>query len=560
MADAVLAGAVFEGHLQPPGMGKSKLTYEFADSAKAPPLPAAIKNQRRALGWGCKDQEVSCFSATCNVPDLGLEAEEVMISVDPPAPDGSRRMLLQSLKRPDLGVSILQLESGSSRIVGGDETWSPGEEPIIRAKRSEKTSSPSKASKKAEGSPVSPSAADTSPSQGRTPAPPSTPSSGNRRPPARDARVRIAASGTEPDAEPMPGASKEEVLLGFGVVGGSDGAGDEEVDTRMPLPIGHTGDFWSGESRHQALGDSTAQRGAGSGGIGRSLSTAAAQAAPKAAPAPAGYSDEDDSRSLRPDLATGEPGAAQQDKKPSPSALDEEIRAASAANQERLVSAAAAGETGDVRLFLVKTGVTADAAAPQGKCAGLTALMAAAQRGRLEAVELLLEKKATLDVRDASGWTALMHAVHGQRIEVAKTLLGAGAEFQQGAEGDSGVTPLILSAAGARPEFCKLLLSKKARLEARDSEGCRALHHAARRGHGGAVVALLAARARLDEHDGQGRTPFLAAVAAGRAETVTLLLSNGADSKAMDSEGRGAKELATAYEHERVLKVLEARP
>ena len=75
-------------------------------------------------------QEVSCFGAICSIPDLGLESEEVIISVDA-AVDGSRQMLLQSLARPDLGLTVLHLDQ-SGQITGGDESWMPGETPIIR--------------------------------------------------------------------------------------------------------------------------------------------------------------------------------------------------------------------------------------------------------------------------------------------------------------------------------------------------------------------------------------------------------------------------------------------
>jgi len=524
MASA-LAGATFEGHLAAPGMGKCSLTYRFKETLKAP-MPAAVKMQRRQLGWSVKDEEVSCLPATCSIPKLGLEEEEVIVSMDAASPSNSRRLLLQSLLKPDLGITILVMDA-SGAMVGGDESWAEGDDPIIRVQRAAVSARPTPESVIEAASPGSPA----------RPSPPTAPSTGRRPVVQRELRARVAGPGQEPDAEPSPSDEPQ----GFGVIRNVE---DEDVDVRMPLPEG------PGETERSKEDFST--RRAVVGGIGRS---AGGPTLAKAKPAqPAGGYKTVDSRDLRPDLLTGEPLKEQQ---LSPEALDEEIKAAAAESLERLVSAAAAGETGDIRQFLLRPGVKVDAMPPQGRSAGLTALMAASQKGRLEAVNLLLEQKASPDVRDPSGWTALMHAIFSQKTEVAKALLSAGADYQDAAaESADEVTPLILAAAGPRAELVQLLLDKKARPEARDAQGCRALHHASRRGNGGAVMALLTARAQLEKQDNEGRTPLLAAVYAGRAESVRILASKGADLKAVDLEGRGAKKLAAAYEHDRVLKAL----
>lgn len=120
---ADLAGAVFEGHLQAPGLGKCGLSYRFGSVQTG--LHTAVKSQRRQLGWTNNEEEIRCISAICCIPDLGLESEEVTVSVNPAGEDGSRLMLLQSLSRPDLGLTILRLNSGASSLAGGDESWTP---------------------------------------------------------------------------------------------------------------------------------------------------------------------------------------------------------------------------------------------------------------------------------------------------------------------------------------------------------------------------------------------------------------------------------------------------
>lgn len=512
-----LAAAVFEGHLQAPGLGKCGLSYRFGN-AMDPPMPAAVKTQRRQLGWSTKEQEISCFGAICSIPDLGLESEDVIISVDAAGLDGSRQMLLQSLARPDLGLTVLLLDS-NGQITGGDESWTPGTTPIIRAKRCIDPPAP-------------------------PPRPPPGPASPRRRVTSKSVRV------PEPDAEPpadeetataAPAAPvPKEELLGFGVVGGSDLPDTEEVSACMPLP---TGD----EATGRVLPGDQPPRATHAGGIGRSAGTKMSKSKVQA-----GYKK---SESMRPDEATGKPGAKLEGSIMSTGTSTGTTvnSATAAADQERLVSAAVAGEVDDVQQLLGRAGVRIDGLVEEGRHAKLTALMAASARGRTEVVRVLLSRKAGIDVRDAQGWTALMHAIHGQRIDVCQLLLDNKAEFQH-VEGGS---PLILAASGARYEFCKMLVEKKVALSVPDSEGCTALHHAARRGRGAAVATLLAARAKLEKQDAQGHTPLIAAAAAGRADTVQLLLTHGADAKALDASGRGARELAIAYQHDRVVKVLQ---
>lgn len=486
-----------------------------------PPAPAAVKAQRQELGWSCQEKDMTCYSAICSIPDLGLESEEVIISVDATGEDRCQKMLLQSLTRPDLGLTILRLDS-DGQMIGGDETWTADQSPIIRAKLC-------MPERKA---PVP-----------RVPRPPTNgPSSPVRRVNSRSIRV------SEPDAEPAPGPvakaelkveTDTEELLGFGVVGGSEIPDTEDVSLCMPLP---TGD----ESTGRVLPGDHAPRSAHAGGIGRSAGAIMKESKAHAF----GYKK---TESTRPDLATGKPGAKLQDSL-GPSGTEDEMKATAAANQERFIAAAVAGEVDDVQQLLGRAGVRIDGNVEQGRNANLTALMAASARGRTDVVRVLLDRKAGIDVRDQEGWSALMHGIHGQRIEACQLLLDAKAEFQQ-AEG--GSTPLILAASGARYELCKALLEKKAALSVPDSEGCTALHHAARRGRGAAVATLLSARAKLEKQDSRGHTPLMAAAAAGRADTVQLLLAHGADAKAVDSSGRGAKDLAIAFQHDRVLKVLQ---
>ncbi|CAE8590291.1 unnamed protein product [Polarella glacialis] len=543
-------------------MDRCTLAYSFAETAHEPPMPAAVKLQRRQLGWTCKDQEVCCFTATCSIPALNLHEEEVTVSADPADLEGARRMLLLSLQRPDLGITLLRLEPGGKRLVGGDESWAPGQAPIILATRSEVNPNPPRP---APARPVVPQGVrrpipapkgrvrlpgggaepDAEPvgeiaaSPGPQPSPPlttaattstATPAAATTTTTRTTAARAGAAAGPEPDAEPAA-----EELRGFGVLGFASGEMQETADVESRMPLDSAG---------------PPRRGAVPGGIGRSSGGGGYEEKPAGKARSGEYL-------LRPDLAAGKLASDVQAPL-GPNALDAEIKAVAAANTESLLAASASGEAVDVKLLLARAGASVDSIGPpSSKFEGLSPLMAAGQKGRTEVVSLLLERRASTEVRDPSGWTALMHAVHSQRPDVAKLLLDAKADAQAVAEGE-GTTALILAAGGARSELCQLLCAAGGK-ERADSEGCRALHHAARKGRGGAIVALLEAKAKIDATDKQGHTPFLAAVAAGRAECVRLLLSQGADAKAVDLEGRSAQKLATAYDHDRVLQVLKER-
>ena len=491
-----------------------------------------VKSQRRQIGWTSKDPEILCISAVCCIPDLGLESEEVVVSLNPAKEDGSRLMLLQSLTRPDLGLTILLLDPNASSLVGGDESWTPEVAPVVRAERC-RPASQAPTAKPAAKPPV--------------PRPPAS-SVSSASSPARRPRPRLP----EPDAEPAPGTQEgreepvataphasEEQPKGFGVVGGSGLIDNEEVSICMPVPFGEEA---GGAGRATAYAPRTGHV----NGIGRSASAGNTSSGQPTV----GYHSWH-STTMRPDMATGKPGTLDQEvllQSDAPGSID------TAANQERFVAAARAGEVGDLEQLLSRSGVRVDGCVDEGRFAHQTALVAAAFRGRVDVVRALLEKKAVVDAKDDDGWTGLMHAIHGQRAEVVRLLLQARAGVREADK--AGLTPLILAASGARHEFCKLLIEQRSPLEISDMEGCTALHHAARRGNGAAVMTLLAARAQLEKQDAQGRTPLLAAAVAGRADTVQLLLGQGAKLKAVDCTGKGAKELATAYQHDRVVKVI----
>lgn len=72
-----------------------------------------------------------------------------------------------------------------------------------------------------------------------------------------------------------------------------------------------------------------------------------------------------------------------------------------------------------------------------------TVLMEASVRGNLEAMKLLLEKGANIDMVDQDGWTALMGATVQGSLEPVKLLLEHGADVN--AKNHNGDTALVMA-------------------------------------------------------------------------------------------------------------------
>ena len=58
-----------------------------------------------------------------------------MFSVGPLDAVGQRQLVLQSLARPELGVTVLQLSVDGSALEGGNERWKPSHTPLVRVTR-----------------------------------------------------------------------------------------------------------------------------------------------------------------------------------------------------------------------------------------------------------------------------------------------------------------------------------------------------------------------------------------------------------------------------------------
>ncbi|CAN6287361.1 unnamed protein product [Urochloa humidicola] len=203
--------------------------------------------------------------------------------------------------------------------------------------------------------------------------------------------------------------------------------------------------------------------------------------------------------------------------------------------------AAEAGRRDAVRALLA-AGARADA-----RCGadGATALHAAARRGDETVARILLAHGAagTAAVRDAAGKTAFEVAAeegHGGRIMdtlglgeaiLAAARKGEARSVRRAADGGASVegrdahgwTPLMRAAFKGRADTARDLIDRGADVEAADAEGYTALHCAAEAGRADVVDILLKNGANARATTAKGRTAAEVAAAAGKSKVVRIL-------------------------------------
>ena len=207
-----------------------------------------------------------------------------------------------------------------------------------------------------------------------------------------------------------------------------------------------------------------------------------------------------------------------------------------------------AARSGDLRA--IKNILTENAEAIRSNEGGETPLMAALYRGHKEAVALLLDWGAPLDLFAAAatgrvdaidkelarsraglseysydGWTPLHLAAFFGRHTAAERLLDAGADPTAISRNSMKNTPLHAALAGGHTDVALLLIERGADVKMEDAGRHTPLHIAAENGLVDAVRALIASGADPHAVDAEDNTPLSRAAAKNRADVVDLLNS-----------------------------------
>ena len=167
-------------------------------------------------------------------------------------------------------------------------------------------------------------------------------------------------------------------------------------------------------------------------------------------------------------------------------------------------------------------------------------LLQGAQSGDMNRIRASLAAKVPVDVRDGRGRTALLKATHHNRSDVARLLIGNGADVN--AKDKIEDTPYLYAGAEGRNEILKMTLANGANLKDTNRYGGTALIPAAHHGHPETVSILLKTAIVVDHVNKLSWTALLEAIILGNGgaahtDIVRQLLNAKADPHIADRDG-----------------------
>ena len=229
-----------------------------------------------------------------------------------------------------------------------------------------------------------------------------------------------------------------------------------------------------------------------------------------------------------------------------------------------LIEAVRVGDVDIVKLLLdhhadpEKTEDASGGDAPDKKGWRRTALHVAACNGEGEMVKMLLERGANPNVRDADGWTSLWAAARFGHAEIAKLLIGGGADIHCVCTTREW-TPL--HAAWDSPEVVGILLQHGADVNKSSPSGTPFAVAAQHNQHEAVKLMLNSKNARVDLTTEASRAVLIDAVRAGHREIVRHMLEAGADVNFTDEDYWPLVSIAVSRNNEDMLRtILEFRP
>ena len=158
-------------------------------------------------------------------------------------------------------------------------------------------------------------------------------------------------------------------------------------------------------------------------------------------------------------------------------------------------------------------------------------LIDAAMQGNKDAVRTMLKQGADVNTAQGDGMTALHWAVQKGDVEIAQTLLYAGANIKATTR-IGGYTPLLIAAKNGNAEMIAALVAAGADPNAPTTNGATPLMLAAQAGNVAAVKTLLERRVDVNAKEKvKGETALTFAAAYGRADVIRELTAHGADVK-----------------------------
>jgi len=183
--------------------------------------------------------------------------------------------------------------------------------------------------------------------------------------------------------------------------------------------------------------------------------------------------------------------------------------------------------------FLVAEGADVNAAS---KTFGMTALMYASKKTKIEIARILIDGGADVNVADNDGTTALMYASMNGRIDTVRLLVDRGANIN--AVGRYDMTALLYASEQGKVEIVHFLVDQGAEVNAVESEiGMTALLYASEKVKIDTARFLVEHGADVNAADKKGKSALMYMAKRNNTEIVRLLLGRGADMNAVDTDG-----------------------
>jgi ankyrin repeat protein len=187
---------------------------------------------------------------------------------------------------------------------------------------------------------------------------------------------------------------------------------------------------------------------------------------------------------------------------------------------------------------------------------GWTALMAAAQAGKLDVTKALLDENAKPDLQNKDGATALILAAGADQPETVRALIEANADVRL--KDRKNWTALLRAVYDGKGRIVDVLLGTSRDQLARDKQLDRALAVAALLGQDEIVRQLLDHGADVNATIENHQTALMYAATGGKQSTVELLLDRQADPKPVNADGANASILALQRGHPEVAKLIDS--
>jgi ankyrin repeat protein len=190
-----------------------------------------------------------------------------------------------------------------------------------------------------------------------------------------------------------------------------------------------------------------------------------------------------------------------------------------------------------------------------------TPILNAAQRGRIETVNFLVVRGASVNDRGGEWHTPLTHAIMAGRSDMVEFLIKNKAEVN--GEDVYHETPVIYGVRSGNVTVIRLLLTAGASPKAQFRDGGLLLHYAVRSGSPEMVRALCIGGAPLNTRDSEGKTALCLGIEGRNLAIVRFLVERKADVNTLDSGGKSPFDYAGEKNKIEIIEILKsagARP